>query len=173
MREACAWAKSSCWCSRSTQHNKVLVLQLMRLALTPCALLCCGVPVLTSCIVCAGLLAHTLKQHAESLELRILEALTAVHPKPLNGAQLAKLCGHFKLKPKVWIVGGRACVSWVICGVAAAPPSTSTQMVSAEGVFKLCSGCAVVSHTLSVVVRDLLHTNTPPHTNHRSTTCCT
>lgn len=39
--------------------------------------------------------------HAESLELRILDALTAVYPKPLNGAQLAKLCGHFKLKSKV------------------------------------------------------------------------
>lgn len=38
---------------------------------------------------------------AESLEGRILEALTAVYPKPLNGAQLAKLCGHFKLKSKV------------------------------------------------------------------------
>lgn len=38
---------------------------------------------------------------AESLELRILEALTAAYPKPLNGAQLAKLCGHFKLKSKV------------------------------------------------------------------------
>jgi hypothetical protein len=38
---------------------------------------------------------------AESLELRIVEALTAAYPKPLNGAQLAKLCGHFKLKSKV------------------------------------------------------------------------
>jgi len=39
----------------------------------------------------------------ETLELRILEALTSVYPKPLNGAQVAKLCGHFKLKSKVSI----------------------------------------------------------------------
>jgi hypothetical protein len=38
---------------------------------------------------------------AESLELRILEALAGVYPRTLNGAQLAKLCGHFKLKSKV------------------------------------------------------------------------
>jgi hypothetical protein len=39
--------------------------------------------------------------NAESLELRILEALAGVYPRTLNGAQLAKLCGHFKLKSKV------------------------------------------------------------------------
>eukprot|EP00879_Flechtneria_rotunda_P018627 GHRR01019548.1.p1 GENE.GHRR01019548.1~~GHRR01019548.1.p1 ORF type:complete len:285 (+),score=76.66 GHRR01019548.1:229-1083(+) len=39
--------------------------------------------------------------HAESLEWRILEALAGVYPRTLNGAQLAKLCGHFKLKSKV------------------------------------------------------------------------
>lgn len=37
----------------------------------------------------------------ESLELRLLEALAGVYPRTLNGAQLAKLCGHFKLKSKV------------------------------------------------------------------------
>eukprot|EP00879_Flechtneria_rotunda_P007237 GHRR01007594.1.p1 GENE.GHRR01007594.1~~GHRR01007594.1.p1 ORF type:complete len:194 (+),score=51.04 GHRR01007594.1:229-810(+) len=37
----------------------------------------------------------------ESLEWRILEALAGVYPRTLNGAQLAKLCGHFKLKSKV------------------------------------------------------------------------
>lgn len=51
-------------------------------------------------ISCAGVLL-LLCWDAESLELRIVEALTAAYPKPLNGAQLAKLCGHFKLKSKV------------------------------------------------------------------------
>ncbi|WIA20769.1 hypothetical protein OEZ85_005133, partial [Tetradesmus obliquus] len=40
-------------------------------------------------------------ESTESLELRILEALAGVYPRTLNGAQLAKLCGHFKLKSKV------------------------------------------------------------------------
>jgi hypothetical protein len=38
---------------------------------------------------------------ADTLEQRILDALVAAHPKALTGAQLAKMCGHFKLKSKV------------------------------------------------------------------------
>ncbi len=37
----------------------------------------------------------------ENLEHRILDALSSIHPKSLTGAQLAKMCGHFKLKSKV------------------------------------------------------------------------
>jgi hypothetical protein len=37
----------------------------------------------------------------DTLEQRVLDALVCLHPKSLTGAQLAKLCGHFKLKSKV------------------------------------------------------------------------
>jgi hypothetical protein len=53
------------------------------------------------CIGFGKLLCLLLAVVAESLELRILEALAGVYPRTLNGAQLAKLCGHFKLKSKV------------------------------------------------------------------------
>lgn len=37
----------------------------------------------------------------EHLEPRLLEALQAAYPKSLTAVQLAKMCGHFKLKSKV------------------------------------------------------------------------
>jgi hypothetical protein len=41
-----------------------------------------------------------------------------VFPRPLNGAQLAKLCGHFKLKSKVGGVQGQhAWLAWAWRGV--------------------------------------------------------